>query len=43
LAKIDLGCHIDGYAVVAAHTIVVGTGKVSGKKADAIVAAYTAI
>jgi methionine aminopeptidase len=22
--KIDLGCHIDGYIAVAAHTIVVG-------------------
>jgi curved DNA binding protein len=45
IAKIDLGVHIDGFAGVVAHTIVI-TDKaepVSGKAADAILAAYNAI
>jgi curved DNA binding protein len=42
VAKIDLGCHIDGYACMAAHTIVVGDAKTSGRKADVILAAYHA-
>ena len=41
LVKIELGAHIDGYAAVAAHTIVVG-GKSEGKQADCISAAYNA-
>jgi len=33
VVKIDLGCHIDGYLAVAAHTVVVGAAdaKVTGK------------
>ena len=42
VAKIDLGCHIDGYSTQAAHTIVVSEGKVNGRKADVILAAYHA-
>jgi len=42
VAKIDLGCHIDGYVAQAAHTIIVGGGKVNGGKADVILAAYHA-
>ena len=43
--KIDLGCHIDGYIAVVAHTIVVGATrekKVTGRRADCILAAYYA-
>ena len=42
IAKIDLGCHIDGYAAQAAHTIVVGGEKTNGRKADVVLAAYHA-
>lgn len=45
LVKIDLGCHVDGFIAVVAHTIVVGASKekkVEGRKADAILAAYYA-
>lgn len=41
LVKIELGAHIDGYAALAAHTIVVG-GQSKGKQADVIQAAYNA-
>jgi curved DNA binding protein len=43
--KIDLGCHIDGYVAVVAHTLVVGATrekKVTGRRADCILAAYYA-
>ena len=43
--KIDLGCHIDGYIAVVAHTIIVGATrekKVTGRRADCILAAYYA-
>ena len=46
IAKIDLGCHIDGFIAQAAHTIVVsndGAKKVTGKKADVILAAHKAM
>ena len=46
LAKIDLGCHLDGFVAQAAHTIVVSSNpksKVSGRKADVILAAYNAL
>lgn len=46
LVKIDLGCHVDGFIAVTAHTIVVGASKekkVDGRKADVILAAYNAI
>ena len=43
IVKIDLGCHIDGYITLAAHTVLVGSGKVSGKVADAMHACHAAI
>jgi methionine aminopeptidase len=47
LVKIDLGCHIDGYIAVAAHTITVGyiaqpDAPVTGSKADVFHAAFAA-
>lgn len=45
VVKIDLGCHIDGYVAVVAHTLVVGATrekKVTGRRADCILAAYHA-
>jgi len=45
LVKIDLGAHIDGFIAVAAHSFVVGASadnKVTGRKADAILAAHNA-
>jgi methionine aminopeptidase len=45
IAKIDLGCHLDGFVAQAAHTIIVSadhTSKVSGKKAEVVLAAYNA-
>lgn len=45
VVKIDLGCHVDGYVAVVAHTIVVGATrekKVTGRRADCILAAYYA-
>ncbi|KAI6653392.1 hypothetical protein LOD99_3611 [Oopsacas minuta] len=45
VVKIDLGVHIDGYIATIAHTIVVGISpenKVSGRKADVILAAFYA-
>ncbi|KAL7673215.1 hypothetical protein ACOME3_008083 [Neoechinorhynchus agilis] len=46
LVKIELGCHVDGYPSVVCYTIVVGAdgnNKVTGKKADVIVAAYSSL
>ncbi|VDM97700.1 unnamed protein product [Thelazia callipaeda] len=46
MVKVDLGAHIDGYIATAAHTIVVGASennKVSGKKANVMLAAYHAL
>jgi len=45
LVKLDLGCHIDGFIAVVAHTLVVGASKenkVTGRKADVILAAANA-
>lgn len=45
LVKIDLGCHVDGFIAVAAHTFVVGASKekkATGRKADVVLAAYYA-
>ncbi len=45
VAKIDLGCHLDGFVAQAAHTIVVSAdpkSTVSGKKAEVILSAYNA-
>ena len=43
IVKIDLGCHIDGYITLAAHTVVVGTSTVTGKAADAMQACHAAV
>uniref|UniRef100_A0A1I7YJE7 Peptidase_M24 domain-containing protein n=1 Tax=Steinernema glaseri TaxID=37863 RepID=A0A1I7YJE7_9BILA len=46
MVKIDLGVHIDGFIGTCAHTVVVGASKdnkVTGPKADVIVAAYNAM
>jgi curved DNA binding protein len=46
VVKIDLGAHIDGFIAVAAHTVIVGASKdtkVTGRKADAILAAHYAM
>ncbi|KAK1351593.1 ERBB-3 BINDING PROTEIN 1 [Heracleum sosnowskyi] len=40
--KIDMGCHIDGFIAVVAHTHVLQQGKVTGKAADVLAAANTA-
>lgn len=42
IVKIDLGCHIDGFISVVAHTYVVKEGPVTGRVADVIAAANTA-
>jgi methionine aminopeptidase len=45
IVKIDLGAHIDGFIAVAAYTLVVGASlekKVTGRRADVILAAYNA-
>jgi len=46
VVKIDLGAHIDGFIAVTAHTVVVGAskenGKVTGRKADVLLAAHYA-
>jgi len=45
LAKIDLGCHLDGFVAQAAHTLIVSTDpnhKTTGRKAEVILAAHKA-
>jgi len=42
VVKIDLGCQIDGYCAVVAHTLVVGQ-VATGRVADVITAAQTAL
>lgn len=45
VAKIDLGCHLDGFVAQAAHTVVVSAdpaSKVTGRKAEAVLAGYHA-
>ena len=45
LVKVELGVHVDGFAALAGHTIVVQSDKnapITGKKADVILAAYKA-
>ncbi|VFQ76606.1 unnamed protein product [Cuscuta campestris] len=42
MLKIDMGCHIDGFIAVLAHTHVLQEGPVTGKAADVIAAANTA-
>lgn len=41
----DLGAHVDGFIAVVAHTLVLGaspTSKVTGRKADVVLAAHFA-
>lgn len=38
----DMGCHIDGFIAVVAHTHVLQDGPVTGRAADVIAAANTA-
>lgn len=42
LVKVDVGCHIDGFIAVGAHSLVVGAEKeeITGRKADALRAAW---
>ncbi|XP_077233043.1 ERBB-3 BINDING PROTEIN 1 [Tasmannia lanceolata] len=42
VVKIDMGCHIDGFIAVVAHTHVLKEGPVTGRAADVIAAANTA-
>jgi curved DNA binding protein len=42
VVKVDLGVQVDGYVSQVAHTFVAGSGAADGRKADVIVAAYTA-
>jgi curved DNA binding protein len=42
MVKIDMGCHIDGFIAVVAHTHVIHDGAVTGKAADVLAAANTA-
>ncbi|KAJ8898976.1 hypothetical protein K2173_008478 [Erythroxylum novogranatense] len=42
IVKIDLGCHIDGFIAVVAHTHALQGGSVTGRAADVIAAANTA-
>lgn len=42
VVKVMTGAHIDGYAANAATTFVVGNDKVTGRKADVILAAWNA-
>ncbi|KAF2306422.1 hypothetical protein P3X46_005032 [Hevea brasiliensis] len=42
MVKIDMGCHIDGFIAVVAHTHVIQAGPVTGRAADVIAAANTA-
>jgi len=44
MVKIELGAHIDGFPSMVAHTLVVGQNgqKITGRKADVILAAHTA-
>lgn len=42
MVKIDMGCHIDGFIAVVAHTHVIRDGQVTGRAADVLAAANTA-
>ncbi|KAK9173550.1 hypothetical protein CmeUKMEL1_12010 [Cryptosporidium meleagridis] len=43
LVKIDLGAHIDGFISICSHSIVIGVERISGKQADVLKAAHTAL
>ncbi|CAI0426309.1 unnamed protein product [Linum tenue] len=42
IVKIDMGCHIDGFIAVVAHTHVIKDGAITGRAADVLAAANTA-
>lgn len=42
VCKLDMAIHFDGFIAAAAHTVVVGDDKVEDKRADVIMAAWTA-
>ncbi|XP_039145365.1 ERBB-3 BINDING PROTEIN 1 [Dioscorea cayenensis subsp. rotundata] len=42
IVKIDMGCHIDGFIAVVAHTYVIQDGPLTGRAADVLAAASTA-
>jgi curved DNA binding protein len=42
VCKIDMAIHIDGFIAAAGHTVVVGDDKVEDKRADVLMAAWTA-
>lgn len=42
VVKIDLGCHVDGFVAVVAHTHALSEGPVTGRAADVLAAAHTA-
>lgn len=42
MVKIDLGCHVDGFIAVVAHTQVVQQGAVTGRAGEILAAANTA-
>lgn len=42
MVKIDMGVHVDGYVAVVAHTVLVSSEPATGRKADVIMAAWTA-
>jgi len=42
VCKIDLAVHIDGFIAAAGHSVVVGDDKVEDKRADVLMAAWTA-
>merc|ERR1712129_22865 len=42
VCKIDMAVHIDGFIAAAGHSVVVGDDKVEDKRADVLLAAWTA-
>ena len=38
----DLGAHVEGFIAAVAHTVVVGSNKITGRQADALLAAHYA-
>ena len=38
----DLGAHVDGFIAAVAHTVIVGSNKITGRQADALLAAHYA-
>lgn len=43
ILKIDLGVHIDGYIALLGHTHICGSSPVTGRNADAVLAAYDSV